>query len=262
MKSKKVLNKKKPKINKKIEYIDICNNLKSKYILMNIFDYLSKMKLLNIIKYNKFLQDRINIKINDYKEYSEKYSSIEIEIRPVFNKTYGQFINIPEKDGKYYHIYLNNHKKEIKGKKRDHLNGKERIRTIKVIIDYPVKSLENLFSFCECIEYISFKKFYRNNITEMANMFQRCSSLKEINFSNFKTDNVTDMSFMFSECTSLKEIDLSNFNTKNITNMSYMFHRCSSLKELEVSNLITNKISVKYDMFYNCPAKLITKNKA
>ena len=55
----------------------------------------------------------INININDYKEYSEKYSSIEIELKPVNNK-YGKFNNSKRKDEKYYHIYFNNNIEEIK----------------------------------------------------------------------------------------------------------------------------------------------------
>ena len=39
----------------------------------------------------------MNININDYKESSEKYSSIEIKIKPVKNK-YGQFINIKKEE--------------------------------------------------------------------------------------------------------------------------------------------------------------------
>ena len=38
-----------------------------------------KKKSLDIVKYNKNI---ININIKDYKEYSEIYSSIEIEIKP------------------------------------------------------------------------------------------------------------------------------------------------------------------------------------
>ena len=57
---------------------------------------------------------RINISIKDYKKCSELiYSSIEIEIKPVKNK-YGKFINIDEGNEKYYHIYFNNNKEEIK----------------------------------------------------------------------------------------------------------------------------------------------------
>ena len=55
-----------------------------------------KKKSLEIIKYNNNIKNRINISIKDYKEYSEIYSSIEIEIKPVNNK-YGKFININKK---------------------------------------------------------------------------------------------------------------------------------------------------------------------
>ena len=72
-----------------------------------------KKKSLEIIKYNKNIKNRINISIKDYKEYSEIYSSIEIEIKPVKNK-FGKFINIKKENEKYYHIYFNDNKEEIK----------------------------------------------------------------------------------------------------------------------------------------------------
>ena len=68
-------------------------NIKADYFLIKVFDNLEKKKTLNIVKYNKNIKERINININDYKEYSEKYSSIEIEIKPVNNK-YSEFIHI------------------------------------------------------------------------------------------------------------------------------------------------------------------------
>ena len=55
-------------------------NIKSKYILLKIFDNIIKKKKLEIIKYNKKIQKLFNFRIKDYKEYSEKWSSIEIEI--------------------------------------------------------------------------------------------------------------------------------------------------------------------------------------
>ena len=56
-----------------------------------------KKDSLYIIKYNQSIKNRINISIKDYKEYSEIYSSIEIEIKPVDNK-YCKFININEEN--------------------------------------------------------------------------------------------------------------------------------------------------------------------
>ena len=69
------------------------NILKSDYFLQILFNNILKKKSLDIIKYNKIIKDRMNISIKDYKEYSEIYSSIEIEIKPVSNQ-YGDFINI------------------------------------------------------------------------------------------------------------------------------------------------------------------------
>ena len=48
------------------------------------------------MKYNKKLQKRLNININDYRECSK----IEIELKPADN-IYGQFINRPIKDKEY-----------------------------------------------------------------------------------------------------------------------------------------------------------------
>ena len=226
----------------------LLRNLKSRYILQKLFNNLLRKKLLDIIKYNKNLKQRINININDYKEYFEIYSSIEIEIKPD-NNLYGVFINIDEGNEIYYHIYFNSDKEEIN---RNYLIENETIKTIKIIIDYHVISFEELFLNCESVEYICFKKFYRNNINNMHGMFCGCSSLKELNLSNFKTNNVTDMSYMFFGCSSLKELNLSNFNTNNLSDMYNMFYGCSSLKELNLSNFNNNNVTDMKGIFCEC----------
>ena len=161
----------------------------------------------------------MNISIKDYKEYSEIYSSIEIEIK-LKKERYGEFININNENEKYYHIYFNDNKEEIKRNylnenemyyhiyfndnkeeiKRNYFNKNDNVSKIKIIIDYQVKSFGYLFFDCGCIEYICFKKFYRNNINNMEGMFYGCSSLKELNLSNFNTNNVTNMYEMFYGC--------------------------------------------------------------
>ena len=233
---------------KQLKSKDIFKNLKSDYFLIKLFDMLLKKRSFEIIKYNKNIKNRININIDTYKEFLGLYSSIELEIKPVKNK-YGGFININKEDEIYYHIYFNDNKEKIK---RKFLNRNEQIKTIKIIINYQVKSFEALFRYCECIEYINFKKFYRNNIINMSSMFFGCHSLNELNLSNFNTNNVTDMSFMFSGCSSLRELNLSNFNTNKVTDMSGMFSGCSSLKELNVSNFNTNNVTDMSFMFDGC----------
>ena len=87
----------------------IIENIKSRYILSKIYDNMTKKKKLEIVKYNKKVQNRLDLGVKDYKEYSETYSSIEIEIMPAKGK-YGRFINIDENDKLYYHIYFNDNK--------------------------------------------------------------------------------------------------------------------------------------------------------
>ena len=199
-------------------------NVKSHYIILKFFEYLTERKYLETIRYNKSIQKRINININHYKAYSETKTSIELDIIPMKGE-YGKFINIKEEDKKYLHIYFNdNKKKEIENTS---LYEDDNVSKISIIIDYQIKSFSELFSYCECIESINFKKFNRNNITDMSYMFFGCSSLKELNLTNFNTNNVTDMSYMFSFCSSLNELNLNNFNTNNVTNMNGMFYGCS-----------------------------------
>ena len=76
---------------------DKYENIKADYFLEKVFNNLEKKKALNLVKSNKNIKNRLNININDYKEYSEKYSSIEIEIKPFKNRC-GKFIDIKKED--------------------------------------------------------------------------------------------------------------------------------------------------------------------
>ena len=84
----------------------ILENIKSRYILSKIYENMTKKKKLEIVKYNKRMQNRLNLDVKDYKAYCE----IEIEIIPTKDK-YGEFININANDKLYYHIIFakNNH---------------------------------------------------------------------------------------------------------------------------------------------------------
>ena len=124
-------------------------NTKSNFILKKFFDYIYKRKSLEIIKYNKSIQKKMNININNYKEYSEIYSAIEIEIKPIKNEC-GTFINVGEYEKEYYHIYYNDNKK--KGIKSTSLNEDDKVPKINIIIDYHATSFKGLFNECECIE--------------------------------------------------------------------------------------------------------------
>ena len=82
-------------------------NMKSCYIMKKIFHNIQKRISLELVKYNINIQKRLNININNYKEFSELYSSIKLEVTSVRNK-YESFIDIKKEDKKYFHIYYNN----------------------------------------------------------------------------------------------------------------------------------------------------------
>ena len=223
----------------------LLNNIKNKYILQNLFKYLAYEKVLKIIKYNKNIQNRLNINKNTYKDYLK----IELEIIPK-EKVYGTFINNYSYYKSYCHIYFNNNKEEIK---RSYILATDNVKNIKIIIDYEVKSFNELFSKCKCIEKIKFLEFKRNDITNMRAMFYQCSSLKELNLYNFNTNNVTDISLMFKECSSLEKLNISKWNTNNVKDMSQMFYNCSNLRFLpDISKWNTNNVKDMSWMFYNC----------
>ena len=211
----------------KIDNLKISNillNIKSNYILSTIFENINPKIYLEIIRYNKQLQNKLNKNINDYYYLFDK-KEIKIELISKL-KEKNIFIN-PFKDENYFHIYFDDSKEEIK---RNYVTKSDKIKKIKVIIDSKIKSLFGLFQYCECVKKIEFKKFNNHDIDNMANMFFSCTSLKEIKFSKFNTDNVTLMSWMFQNCKSLSELKLSKFNTSNVTKMGFMFKDCSSLK--------------------------------
>ena len=143
----------------------IIEKIKSIYISKKIFNNISKKKALEIVRLNKFCQKRLNIGAIDYKEYSEKFTPIKITLTIASNK-YGKFIRyIDEEEEPYFHIYFNNSEQE---KKRSYFNKDEKVKTIKIIIDYQIKSFEELFYNCKCIEFINFTKIYRKNIQNMS----------------------------------------------------------------------------------------------
>ena len=232
-----------------IQYNYLLKNIKSKFIFLKIFCNLQKNKSLKIMKYNKEIQNKLNVNIHNYKEYSEIYSLIEIELVPINNK-FSKFININKEEKEYYQIFFNDNKKEHINK--NHLDENDKVKKINIIINYQIKSFKDLFSDCICIESITFKKFYRIDISNMSGLFSGCYTIKKINLSKFNTINVTDMSYMFYNCALLTELNLSKLNTNNVNDMRFMFYNCSSLEKLNLSNFNTNNVTNMSHMFFYC----------
>ena len=98
-------------INKISTNINLLFNIRSKIIMKIILDNLTQKTKLNIIRYNKKIQNRFNIGIDDY---IKENSLIIIEIIPLENK-YGNFINIfNSKLQPNYRIYFDDNNNEVK----------------------------------------------------------------------------------------------------------------------------------------------------
>jgi len=111
-------------------------NIKSKYVLKKIAEYLQQKFLLKLIKNNKNLKNQLDITINDYKKY---YENIEIEIIPNNDSYSHNFINVPYEYESYYHIYINDEKDEFE---RKNFNKDDNIKKIKIIIDKKLNHLK------------------------------------------------------------------------------------------------------------------------
>ena len=89
---------------------NMLKKIKSQFFISKIFDYMKKNKSLEIIKINRSIQKLMKIDLNTYRECS---TVIIVELVPLKNAV-GKFINIKEGEEKYFHIFFNDSKNEIK----------------------------------------------------------------------------------------------------------------------------------------------------
>ena len=126
-----IQNKDKYKLNKNESKHDY-KNIKSVYILKHILKNLQMNKLLEIIKFNKYMQKELQVSIKDYEDYSKIYSPIKIEI--ILEKINMVNLLILIKKTKNMFIYiLITIKKRLKRKKQMKMIG-QKISKLKQII--------------------------------------------------------------------------------------------------------------------------------
>ena len=117
-------------------------NIENKYILTAIFEFMRNKKKLNIIRFNKRIKEKLNIKKEDYKVY---------ELLEEFNKKYN--LNIEDIDIKELNLnessigneglkYLN----KIKFKELNVLNlNTNKISDISILVKVNFKKLNGLY---------------------------------------------------------------------------------------------------------------------
>ena len=107
---------------------------------------------LKLVHHNKELQEKLDISIEQFKNYKQ----VEIEIIPEFMDEEEifkcKFINVFNKFCKSILIHRFFDDVEIK---RNYIKGNEKISRIKIIIDGEAKNFNYLFSGCECIKKLN-----------------------------------------------------------------------------------------------------------
>ena len=222
--------------------------IRSKYIRIFVFKFLSRKNILDIVKYNKCIKKELNFDLNTYKFFN----AIEIEITTVEN-SYEGIINYGElssNDQGMIH-FIKNKKENFNCENLESINFLE-------FDTSNVRSFFSMFGLCTHLKVLDLSKFNTNNALDMGYMFYKCTNLISINLKTFNTEKVLRMQCMFCLCSSIKIIDLfwfdtSKFDTSKVFDMKGMFALAYSLEEVKFSNLFKIKTSTNYeDFFYLC----------
>ena len=150
--------------------------IKSKYILNRVFKYISKGTFLKLLSYNKKMQKKLELGIEDFKKFSNQ---IIIDAIP-HNPCLEIHLQIPKK------CIHQKHLDELEKRKRFYIN-KETVIRIAIEEDKEAKSLKGLFKSCSNVEEIYFIKFNRRDIIDMSDMFQDCKYLNKLDITKLKT---------------------------------------------------------------------------
>lgn len=83
---------------------------------------------------------------------------------------------------------------------------------------------------------------FKNKLKSLNNLFYFCQSLNEVNLYNLSSDEVTSAADMFNGCTNLQKVNFSDFDTTNINNISNMFSGCEKLSSIDMSIFDNDKL--------------------
>ena len=87
--------------------IQYLKNIKSNFIFKKICNNLNKEKAMKIFNYNKSLQKKLNLSLDDYKELSKIEIELEVLHEEKLIKKKNYFINYHREDlSSFYHIFL------------------------------------------------------------------------------------------------------------------------------------------------------------
>ena len=249
----------------------ILNKIKSKDILKELFTFVGEKIELNLLKYNKFLQNRVDLSLKDYESFKNIIIFIKFDVDYV-NELRNEYKELKNKiDNKNYE------NEEQKKKLTGDLNSKEQELKKSRFMGLPFfnqyrefikifyitgqdKSEEaensafyNFLDESKPIPDIKISIDKNANITDCFSMFANCTTVKEIEFVKFYTKDVTSMRHMFYFCSHLRHLDLTNFDTSNVTTMFGLCKKCHNLETFKISEkFVTSKVTDMQYLFEDC----------
>ena len=268
------------------------NQIKSSFNLKEIFSFVKEKTKLKVIKYNKYLQNKMDVTKEDFetlnnivvnikltpeyinklkKEYNEIKNKIDNKLydgeqkkKELENDLYlkGQelkcrFLGAPffNQNLEFIKVYLDDLLVENSRFFIDFLKQEKIPVKIKVTIDKKsnIKDFFCMFAKCRAISELQFLRINTKEITSMNYMFYDCINLKSLDLSDFETNELTNMFGMFKNCQKLENLKLSDtFITSKVTNMQYLFEDCWALSSIDLHKFDTSKLDCTVYMFKNC----------
>ena len=219
---------------------NLLNIIKSKFILKKIIDPILRIKKYNLVKYNKKLQKKLNMKLSEYEILSKICSDfkkkqvidLQLTIDSMFtNETFAEeyIKNIVGKGYVLKKVYNNIEIDPYDTKKEKYIlytiqkGCSNFVKKITVIYKFLVLGEKNMNNnqqddYSELIRFISKFRDRKLNICSKKKIIENKIEVKiEPKNENFKIGTN-----MFKGCKNITVIDLSNCNNKNVTDMSGM----------------------------------------
>ena len=243
----------------------VLNKIKSSYNLKELFTFVDEKIELELFKYNKYLQNKAGLTLENYKSFKNIIIHLEFDEEFV-NSLRNEFMEIKNKiDNKNYENEedkkkliedLDNKSKELKRSRFMGLPFFNQYKEfIKIFYDDKQGETTAFYNFLDnkTIPKIKILIDKNANINDCFSMFANCMTLKEIKFIKFNTKDITSMRHMFYLCSHLRNLDLSKFDTSNVTTMFGMFKKCYLLESLKISeSFVTSKVEDMQYLFEDC----------
>ena len=238
--------------------------VKSNVVCRLITKFMPSIRVLKTFNYNKSIQKRINLSIDDYIDISSDIVVASFDRNLFINKGVRQILESRFRNNEH-RLVIDTVEEPNKviviccyGKRlvdprlpkclAYYLYEAEEIG---IVSKKPPVVLKNLFSGAHNVKYINMQELNAEYVKDITGMFENCVNLEQLDLSKFKINNLEKMSNLFYGCTSLETLDIPYLNTTSVKDMSNVFYECSNLKHLRF-NFNTENVIDMVNMFYGC----------